>query len=370
MRIALVSTGHPQFDAPPRLGGIQQRIRGLAEAFLRRGNEVHLIARQGSSQSSETDVPYLYPIKVRWSFEVLPVLIYSRQAAATLEELEPEIFSLHERFSAFFPSRLHMPKAFFAHNYDAMRFYAEFSRSYRAANWGMFPLKNWLEEECMRRCDLIVALNQHHKEYLEARELGPVVQIPNAIDPGLYHSGPDENYILFAGRLSRVKGVEVMEEAFERIVDGTDVNLHIAGDGPLRNQVESWRVRSGLQERVRILGWLKPPQLRDEISRCSFLILPSLYEGFPGVLLEAMACRKPVIASKIPGSADAVRVSETGFLSTQGDSEELARYCRLLVEDTALKQRLGRAGRADVEKYYTWDVVASRLLQVYERVLN
>src|SRR3989304_2244785 len=158
MRIALLSTGSPEYDEPPPLGGIQKQIRGLALGYSKLGHDACVIARRNRIDDPD-DEGYVVPVRVRTKQEILARLVFSRRATKILRDLKPDVLEMNERFSAFFPSRLNLRKAFFARNYDAMKYYAGYSRSRRAINWGLFPVKSWVEEECMRRSGLVFALN-------------------------------------------------------------------------------------------------------------------------------------------------------------------------------------------------------------------
>jgi len=368
LRIALVSTGSPEYDAPPRLGGIQKQIRGFASSYVRLGHHVDVITRDVTTGERQ-DADYVRRIRVRSRNDVLSRLLFSRRAASMVDELEPDVIELHERFSGFFPSRLKRRKVFFARNYDAMRYYVHYGRSRRSANWAFLPVKNWMEEECMRHSDLVFALNQRDAVYLRSRGFEWVELTRNAVDPDLFRSGEDGNYILFAGRLDAVKGVRVLTEAFELLAKVTDIDLHVAGDGPLRAELERWGQKPELRGRVRILGWLETSDLATQYSNCSFLVLPSFFETFGNVAIEAMASGKPVVASRIPGPGEVIQPGRTGFLFTAGNSEELAQFCRVFVEDPGLRRKFGASARQDAEKRYSFLAVASDRLQTYDRLI-
>jgi len=370
LRLCVVSTGSPTYDAPPRLGGIQRQIWGMASEYARKGHETSLLSRKGLESSAVRGILHHMTVQVGSNNEVLARLSFSKKAARLVKQLDPDIIELHERFSAVFPARIIARKAFFAHNYDAMKFYEGFSRSRNAANWIMFPVKNWVEEDCMRRCDVVFSLNGRDREYLERRRLGRVQQIPNGIDPTLYRQGPDGGYILFVGRLDRVKGIDIMTQMFEKLAQETDIDLHVVGGGPLLSEIMSWRSRAGLADRVKILGWISFDHLREEFAHSSFLILPSFYETFGIVTLEAMASGKPVVASRIPGPEEVVRHGVSGFLFTPRSAEDLTVYCRLLAGDRVLRTQLGRNARSDVERSYTFDAVSSEVLHTYEKILS
>ena len=101
------------------------------------------------------------------------------------------------------------------------------------------------------------------------------------------------------------------------------------------------------------------------------MVLPSLaVESFGIVLIEAMACRKPVIAANLPGVRSVVTDSQDGFLVPPGDTAAMASRIRHLIDDPRLRDKMGASGRAKVEDRYAWAKIIPRLVRVYEEVLG
>lgn len=173
--------------------------------------------------------------------------------------------------------------------------------------------------------------------------------------------------VLFVGRIERQKGIEILLDAFRSEgVRACDWTLVLVGDGPDRQEHES-RVASdpALQGRVRWMG------RREDVPRlllqAEMVVLPSLWEGMPNVILEAMAARKPVIATRVEGSSDLVepaREERTGWLVPPGDSIALATALVRADHLRAEFPKLGEAGRARVERHFS----QSRVIAEYERL--
>lgn len=136
---------------------------------------------------------------------------------------------------------------------------------------------------------------------------------------------PQSADFVCVGRLSEEKGQLVLIEALRSVCDrGHDCRLVLVGDGPMRERIED-RVRAlGLTQRVRITGFISSQEVRDEILAARALVLPSFMEGLPVVLMEAMALRRPVIASNIAGIPELVRHNEDGWLVAAGSPSLLA----------------------------------------------
>jgi glycosyltransferase involved in cell wall biosynthesis len=152
-------------------------------------------------------------------------------------------------------------------------------------------------------------------------------------------AGPgDGGYALYVGRLAPEKGVRVLLEAWQ----GLKLPLKIAGDGPLRAELAELAQRQGLP--VEFLGYLNKDEVTRCIQRALFQVVPSqCYEGFPVVVLEAMACGTPVVASRIGSLCEVVLDGITGVKFNPGEANDLAAVVKELQRDpvrlAALRQR-------------------------------
>jgi glycosyltransferase involved in cell wall biosynthesis len=177
---------------------------------------------------------------------------------------------------------------------------------------------------------------------------------------------PGVPLVVFAGRLARQKGVDVLLDALDLLQHiRPDLTTLIAGDGPERARLEERaRAFTLLGGRTRFLGH------REDVPRlmaaADVVVLPSRYEGLPNVLLEAMQLGKPVVATAAPGSAEVIVDRETGRLVPVDESNSLARAIRDLVDDPAEAQRLGEAGQRRVAAVYPADRMIAAFADLYE----
>jgi glycosyltransferase involved in cell wall biosynthesis len=190
-----------------------------------------------------------------------------------------------------------------------------------------------------------------------------VFHVPNFVhlnqtsDP----SGRDAHF-LFAGRLSVEKGLDVLLEAME----GTDLCVKIAGDGPLRSLVEEAAARC---DGVEYLGMLGSEELHKEYARCRALVVPSIcYENASIVVLEAFAAGTPVIASDIGGLPEQVQPGKTGWLFPPGDASALREAMLASNVDEGGSATLGAGARKFVEENHSPERYLERLVGVYEEV--
>jgi colanic acid/amylovoran biosynthesis glycosyltransferase len=125
------------------------------------------------------------------------------------------------------------------------------------------------------------------------------------------------------------KGHLLLIDATRRLrTEGLTFELILVGDGPLRGIVEQRIAALSLQKQVTITGWVSGAGVREELRCARALVLPSFAEGLPVVIMEAMALRRPVIATNIAGVAELVVPGETGWLVPAGDETALAEAMR------------------------------------------
>jgi colanic acid/amylovoran biosynthesis glycosyltransferase len=179
---------------------------------------------------------------------------------------------------------------------------------------------------------------------------------------------PDVATFVCVGRLCEAKGQLLLLEAASRIIAaGTPVRIVLAGDGPMRAELEAEIARLDLAPHVRITGWISSDAVRDEILAARALVLPSFAEGLPVVIMEAMALRRPVLTTYIAGIPELVRPGENGWLFPAGSIEHLTEaMTSCLATPVAALQRFGDAGFDRVTTRHSIETEASRLAALFQ----
>jgi glycogen synthase len=176
--------------------------------------------------------------------------------------------------------------------------------------------------------------------------------------------------VLFVGRLEHEKGLHVLLHAVRRLrSDGRDLRLVVAGDGTQREAVEALVARLRLRSRVALVGFCGPERLAALHAAASVAVVPSLYEPFGMVALEAMALGTPVVASRVGGLAEVVDDGATGLLVPPDDEAALAAALARVLDRPGLARRLVAAGRRRAAGA-TWEEAARRTTAVYEATLS
>ena len=169
------------------------------------------------------------------------------------------------------------------------------------------------------------------------------------------------------GRLEPVKAIHVAIEALSVQGMPLDIHLHVIGAGPCERELKARSAAVGVAARVHFHGFRR--DAHDFIAHCDALLMPSLHEGLPYTLLEAMALGTPVIASRVGGLAETIQDGVTGLLVAPADAPALAGAIRRLIADPSLRARLGDAAQRRQRANYSLEAMAGGYLDVYRQVL-
>ena len=192
---------------------------------------------------------------------------------------------------------------------------------------------------------------------------GRIVHLPYFIPPGPDYTAEEGRYVLFAGRVSREKGVGTVLKAAAKLAE---VRFLIAGEGPL---LDEFKLEARAMENVEFLGYVTGQKLENMIKGAGCVLVPSIsYENLPLSILEAFARGKPVVASRLGGIPELVRDGITGHLFAPGDPDSLVSALEKTVGDEKTRQRLGRQARDIVEKEYSAGDHYERIMAIYEGV--
>jgi colanic acid/amylovoran biosynthesis glycosyltransferase len=229
--------------------------------------------------------------------------------------------------------------------------------------------------EKLRRCSFVVAVSSYGRSQLYRwveHQLWPKVQVVRCgLDrpylAAAVLTAPQPRRLVCLGRLCEQKGQLLLLEAAHRLAaDGMEFELVLAGDGELRLEIEALIALYKLQNKVTITGWISGDRARQEILAARALVLPSLAEGLPVVLMEAMALQRPVITTYIAGIPELVVPGEHGWLVPAGDLDGLTDAMRACLEaPTDLLARMGRSARQCVLERHDAEAEAAKLAALF-----
>jgi glycosyltransferase involved in cell wall biosynthesis len=230
--------------------------------------------------------------------------------------------------------------------------------------------------ERAQRAACVVACNTDVAEDI-LRSGAPAHLLPHGVNLQRFRPQPQPPAagplrLLAVGRLVEKKGFHILLEAVARI--RSPFQLRIIGEGPERQRLTGIIAAHGLEESVTLEGVLTHTELPDAYRQAHLVVVPSIQDqtgdrdGLPNVVLEAMACGRPVIASDISAVGSAITHGETGWLVPPGDTQALAVALEKIAPRHALHEELGRHGRERVERDYEVGRCAERFYDLIQNV--
>jgi len=244
----------------------------------------------------------------------------------------------------------------------------------------LVPHRFWAYRYAIRKADKVISVSIATADWLIQKRKVPaekVMIIPYGVNLQKFKPGArsvsrqdigvsdDDVVIGQVARLNEQKGHTFLIDAAASIIEHQPrAKFVLVGDGPLRSEIEE-KIRSkNLQDHFILLGFRQ--DVPDLLPLFDVFTLPSLYEGLPNVVLEAMATALPVVATPVDGTKEAVVDNETGFMVPVGDTQALAEKLLLLIHDAQLRNKLGSAGRRRVEEHFSLQGQVSKFEKLYE----
>jgi glycosyltransferase involved in cell wall biosynthesis len=169
-----------------------------------------------------------------------------------------------------------------------------------------------------------------------------------------------ENVVGYIGRLNEGKGTLNFIKAIPEISEEKDeIKFLIGGDGRLRDKIERYLGEENLNDKVKLAGWIPHDDLPDYMNELKLVVLPSYTEGLPNIMLEAMACGTPVLATPVGAIPDIIKDGETGFIMENNSPEGIAKNVERVLNCPNLDEIVKNA-RELVEKEYTYEAAVER----------
>lgn len=249
-----------------------------------------------------------------------------------------------------------------------------------------FPKKSKIADKLinftLNRADLIISVSETLKGIIiDSLNVNPkkIKTIPMGVNRTLFtpleqkkarealNLPQNQKIILFIGALLEIKGIGVLKEAINKIISAyKDAMFILVGSGPFQDDLKKFIEQSKVKEKVSIRG----PKPRKEIplwlAAADILVLPSLSEGLPTVLCEALAMQTPVIASKVGAIPELLEDGENGLLTKPGDSKDFVYKINKVFDDNKLLSRLRQNAKLKAE--YDTNLTAIKIRQIYDRV--
>jgi len=243
-----------------------------------------------------------------------------------------------------------------------------------------FWRNTWFRRRCVKKALAILVCNTDTEDKLKTDENKLFFYPVNGISSEELIKSPDiveekspVFQIIYAGRLDAIKGINLGIEAFHVFSEKFRKSFFkIIGVGPERDRLANLIKSLNIQDQVELIPWMEREELLEQLRISDVLLFPSFRDGGGQVLIEAMACGKPVIGINVGGPGFHIQ-KEWGIKIEPKDPDytiqEMAKALEILYVDEKLRKDMGAAGRRRTEDFYLWEKLGDRLQQIYKDVL-
>ncbi|MUG94385.1 glycosyltransferase [Scytonema sp. UIC 10036] len=403
-RIALISVdGDPAAEiGQEEAGGQNVYVRQVGYALAQKGWQVDMFTRRSSSEQAATIQHGTNCRTIRLKagpmefigrdslLDHLPEFIAEFQAFQQSQGFQYSLVHTHYWLSSWVGMELKKRQPLIqVHTYHSLG-----AVKYRtvADMPAIASIRLAVEKNCLESVDRVVATSPQEQEHMRklVSSLGRIEIIPCGTDIDNFGSiersvarqalgiAPDAKVVLYVGRFDKRKGIETLVRAFAKSSLHSVANLQLIigggsrpgySDGIERDRIASIVSELGLENCTAFPGRLDESVLPSYYAAADVCVVPSHYEPFGLVAIEAMASRTPVVASDVGGLQFTVVPEVTGLLAPPKDEDAFALAIDRILTNPEWRDRLGEAGRQRVEIAFSWQSVASRLTHLYTHLL-
>lgn len=391
LRVLMVSWEYP----PVMYGGLGRHVHALSGSLTRAGHDVVVLTQAPEGRCAPVPTTEGGPRVVRASLEAGFPDVYADTAGfvrslqarlidaqgTSLPDWRPDVVHGHDwvvaEASTTLATMLGVPLVATVHATEAGLYQghldSEFSR------W-----RDGVERALVARADrTIVCSAAMCSEVVTSLGADParVVVVPNGVEPAAWQSSPqqreaaraalgltDEPLLVLVGRLEHEKGAQDAIDALALLP--TNVHLALVGDGARSEDLRRQAEARGVEQRVHQVGRLPDGDVAALVGATDVALVPSRYEPFGLVALEAMAAGTPVVVTSVGGLVDIVEDGRTGRVVHPADPSALAAAVAQLLDDPPGRRRLSEAATGLLDERFAWDSVAAATAQVYGDVLD
>lgn len=375
------------WEFPPLVvGGISPHVDGLSRALVRRGHEVVVLTLHHPDVPEDYEVAGVRVLRAHADLPWVPHDNFLAQMASANHKLvqlatllpgwRPDVVHAHDWLVAWTGDTLHQL-------WD-VPLVATVHATERGRNRGHLPpgqpsAINAVEWWLTYQADAVIACSEFMVREVEDAfhlPLAKINEVPNGVDPHEWAPaagtprGAGGPMVFSWGRIQQEKGFQTLVEAAPLLRDAIPgLRIVVAGRGGFLGDLQHRAHDLGVAHMVTFLGFVPDDQLLHHLQTCSAAVIPSLYEPFGIVALEALAAEAPLVAAASGGLTEVLGGTDAGLLHRPGDPGDLAHQVIRMLTEPGLAARCQEAGRRLVADRYTWDAVAAGTEPVYERAV-
>jgi glycosyltransferase involved in cell wall biosynthesis len=367
-------------ELPPDSGGIGYYVYNLSRKLRERGHKVVIITRGSKGRSTHELVQGIEVYRVSF-FPVYPfhIWVHGLFINSLIKSFGSKFDIIHMHSPLVPPVKtslpimttVHTPSKIDAKYHEIIDFPSLAERMQSAILYPLYESRLFSKSMSVTAVSFSVA-NELRTYGLD---FSKIAVVRNGVDEKTFipvnKQESEKKYVLYTGVLRARKGLFDLIDCAEQVcrVNPT-VNFLICGTGPFFSKIEQEIQKRGLRGRVILLGRVNRGRLIQLYQNATIHVVPSHYEGLPTVLLEAMSCGLPVVATNVGGASDVISSGKNGFLVPPKSPQLLAKVILKLLDDDKLRMEIGEAARKTIERSYTWDKIADKIQKCYEDVLQ
>jgi glycosyltransferase involved in cell wall biosynthesis len=359
--------------------GIGNYVHNLSTKLIEKGHKVTVITRGniGATQRESIDginvirAPFIpiYPFYIHFHGLFVKKIIKSMETQITIlhfhSPLPPPI-----KTSIPMITTIHSPMLTDSRYTKIQSIYSLFSKI--SARYVSYPL----ELKIIQSSDIITTVSKSIAQELKEYDinLDEITVINNGVNETFFYplkkeTNEENKYIMYVGRIDYEKGLFDLIKCGKYISNKrSDLSFIIAGIGKDFKKLKNKIKKENLQDMFKFLGQVDKDKLLKLYQNATLFVFPSYHEGLPGVLLEAMSCGLPIIATDVRGNRDLISHKENGLLIPIQDSKKMAETISILLENKKLREQLGKNARKTIVEKYTWNNVYNHYLKCYEKL--
>jgi glycosyltransferase involved in cell wall biosynthesis len=367
----IMSTPYPPEE------GIGNYVYNLSKKFIENGHKVTIITRGSWNKTHREFIDGVEVIKVQF-VPIYPFYIHLHGIFVNkiFRSVEPQIDIVHIHSPLPPIIETSLPIITTVHTPMLVDFsYVKITSLYSILSKISAKLVSYsIELKLVQTSDIVTTVSKSIAQELKKYyvDTDRVVVIGNGVDEEFFvpaQKGIENGnkYIVYAGRIEREKGLFDLIECGKYICDQrSDISFLLAGKGRDLEALKKKVKKLGLQDKVIFLGQMGRDQLVRLYQQSTIFAFPSYHEGLPTVLLEAMACGLPIIATNVRGNRDLISPGKNGILVSPRSPKEMADAISMLLNDDEMRKELGKNARKTIEEKFTWDIVSTKILHCYE----
>lgn len=355
----------------PGASGLSDIVWELAQGLAGLGEDVHIVGPYPEGTVGPANVTMhaysLPPINYR---NVIGHILIAHKGWQVIRREIPDADVVHAQeylSTAYFCLRNHIPVIMTTPG----NIYERLHYGSSPFHWSMTAVLKVSVRICSRRCARINAVSEHMATWWEKTGAAPeninvfpygVTETFHPVDDAREQLGwgSDKRRILFVGRPSREKGIDVLLDAFGQLIDRfPDLELHIVGDDKERQTYEA-QAQQIDGASITFHGWVDKYSLPVYYSASDIVVVPSRTEALGRIVLEAMACRVLVVGARVGGIPDLVKDGRTGLLFASGDADDLRRKLEQALSSPQQARQWRAAGYELVREQFSWPAIAAR----------